>query len=82
VGFSPPRESGLTPVTRAGTERVSRFAFQLAARRKARGQKSRVTCVDKANVFASLAFFRKVFEEIGAQNPAIERTAPMSTPWH
>jgi 3-isopropylmalate dehydrogenase len=60
-------------ITRAGTERVSRFAFQVAARRKARGQKSRVTCVDKANVFASMAFFRKVFEEVGTQHPDIER---------
>ena len=60
-------------ITRAGTERVSRFAFNLAARRKARGQKSMVTCVDKANVFASMAFFRRVFEEVGAQHPALER---------
>ena len=60
-------------ITRVGTERVARFAFKVAARRKARGQRSRVTCVDKANVFASMAFFRKVFEEVGAQHPGIER---------
>jgi 3-isopropylmalate dehydrogenase len=31
-----------------------------------------VTCVDKANVFASMAFFRKVFDEVAARHPGIE----------
>jgi 3-isopropylmalate dehydrogenase len=60
-------------ITRAGTERVSEFAFKLAAQRKALGKSSRVTCVDKANVFASMAFFRKVFDEVAARHPQIER---------
>ncbi len=62
-------------ITRAGTTRVSEFAFRLAARRKARGKSARVTCVDKANVFASMAFFRKIFEEVAARHPAIESDA-------
>lgn len=57
-------------ITRAGTARVSEFAFQLAARRAGRG-KPKVTCVDKANVFTSMAFFRKVFDEVAARHAAI-----------
>ena len=59
-------------ITRAGTDRVSAFAFRLAARRKARGKGARVTCIDKANVFASMAFFRRVFEDVAARHPGME----------
>jgi 3-isopropylmalate dehydrogenase len=59
-------------ITRAGSERVHDFAFRLAQRRKARGGPGRVTCVDKANVFRSMAFFRKVFDERAAHFPDIE----------
>jgi 3-isopropylmalate dehydrogenase len=52
-------------ITRAGSERVVDFAFQLARQRKANGG-GRVTCVDKANVLTSLAFFRKIFDELAA----------------
>ncbi len=55
-------------ITRKGSERVHEFAFRLAARRK----KQRVTCVDKANVFASMAFFRRIFDEVAARHPRIE----------
>ena len=49
-------------ITRTGTERVCKFAFDLAERRKAQGHEGRVTCVDKANVLGSMAFFREVFD--------------------
>ena len=58
-------------ITRATTERLHRFAFRLAEKRKARGGSGRVTCVDKANVFASMAFFRKIFDEIAPEFPDI-----------
>ena len=58
-------------ITRAGTERVVDFAFRLAARRKARGRPGIVTCVDKANVFRSMAFFRRVFDDIARRHPDI-----------
>lgn len=58
-------------ITRAGSERVHEFAFRLAERRKTRGKPGRVTCVDKANVFVSMAFFRKVFDEVAARHPAM-----------
>ena len=59
-------------ITRATTEKLHDFAFRLARKRKARGGKGRVTCVDKANVFRSMAFFRKIFDERAAAFPDIE----------
>ena len=50
-------------ITRTTTEKLHDFAFRLATKRHARGGQGRVTCVDKANVFASMAFFRKIFDE-------------------
>ncbi|MBI4247815.1 MAG: isocitrate/isopropylmalate dehydrogenase family protein [Candidatus Rokubacteria bacterium] len=61
-------------ITRKGTERVSRYAFELARRRQgapADGVR-RVTCVDKANVLKSYAFFRKVFTETAKAYPDVE----------
>ena len=62
-------------VTRKGVERVARYAFELARRRNGAPEdgKRRVTCVDKANVLASLAFFRRVFDEVGEAYPDVER---------
>jgi 3-isopropylmalate dehydrogenase len=59
-------------ITRKGSQRVHEFAFRLAEKRKKAGKPGRVTCVDKANVFASLAFFRKVFDEVATRHPGIE----------
>jgi len=50
-------------ITRKRSERVFDFAFRLAQRRRERGRPGRVTCVDKANVLGSMAFFRRIFEE-------------------
>jgi 3-isopropylmalate dehydrogenase len=58
-------------ITRATSARLFDFAFDLAAGRKAKGGKGEVTCVDKANVFASMAFFRKIFDERAARHPEI-----------
>jgi 3-isopropylmalate dehydrogenase len=52
-------------ITRPGTERVVRAAFEWCRARPSERQR-RVTCVDKANVFRSFAFFRRVFDEIAA----------------
>lgn len=62
-------------ITRKGTERVARYAFELARRRTgapADGVR-RVTCVDKSNVIASYAFFRRVFDEVGEGYPDVKR---------
>jgi 3-isopropylmalate dehydrogenase len=59
-------------ITRATTEKLHDFAFRLARKRKARGGKGSVTCVDKANVFRSMAFFRRIFDERRSAFPDIE----------
>jgi 3-isopropylmalate dehydrogenase len=59
-------------ITRATTEKLHHFGFRLAQRRKERGRQGRLTCVDKANVFASMAFFRKIYDEIALSYPDIE----------
>ena len=61
-------------ITRAVCEPLFDAAFALARQRKARGGKGIVTCVDKANVFTSFAFFRKVFDERARLNPDIIAT--------
>lgn len=57
-------------VTRLGTERIVRFAFEEATRRN---RKKRVCCVDKSNVLRSMAYFRQIFDEVAADYPGIER---------
>ncbi len=61
-------------ITREGTQRIAEYAFRLAEKRRGRplDGKRRVTCVDKANVFRSFAFFRKVFFEVAEQYSHIE----------
>jgi len=54
-------------VTRRGTERVCRVAFDLARRRR-----RKITLVDKANVLPSMVFFRQVFDQVAAEFPDIE----------
>ncbi len=58
-------------ITQRGTARVCNFAFELARQRKAQGKRGHVTNVDKANVFMSMAFWRKVFNERAAHYPEI-----------
>lgn len=62
-------------MTRTGIQKVSNYAFKLSQRRKGRpiDGKSMVTCVDKANVLSSYAYFRSVFDETAAAYPEIER---------
>ncbi len=56
----------VTPIriTRTATERVVRYAFNLARRR---GKQHKVTCVDKSNIIGAHRFFREVFREVGAR---------------
>lgn len=62
-------------VTRKGSERVFDFAFELARKRGRKGKGSRVTCVDKANVFRSFAYFREIFFERARRFPDVEADA-------
>jgi 3-isopropylmalate dehydrogenase len=59
-------------ITRPACERLFDFAFRLARRRKEKGGKGLVTCVDKSNVFRSMAFFRKIFDERAEDFPDIK----------
>lgn len=61
-------------ITRKGTERVAKFAFDLAARRKGapRDGKRRVTVCDKANILRSYAFFRSICDEVASGYPDVE----------
>ena len=60
-------------ITRAISEPLFKFAFNLAKSRKAAGRgPGKVTCVDKANVFRAFAFFREMFDAEAAKHPEIE----------
>ncbi len=61
-------------ITRKGTERIVRQAFELSRKRNGalKDGKRRVTCCDKANVLRSYAFFRKVFDDVAKDYPDIE----------
>jgi 3-isopropylmalate dehydrogenase len=56
-------------ITRKGTERIVRYAFRLAKERNGAPAdgKRRVTCVDKANVLRSMAFFRETFDHVASE---------------
>ncbi len=71
IGDSEVRET--LRITRATSEKLHRFGFELARKRKQRGRAGRLTCVDKANVFTSMAFFRRIYDEIAGDYPDIER---------
>lgn len=58
-------------ITRPACEKFFDFGFKLAQKRKVRGGKGLVTCVDKSNVFRAYAFFRKIFDERAALFPDI-----------
>lgn len=60
-------------ITRMGTERIVRFAFETALQREGAPSDGvrRVTCVDKSNVLRSYALFREVFDEIAQDYPDI-----------
>jgi 3-isopropylmalate dehydrogenase len=59
-------------ITRDTTEKLHRFGFELARRRKQQGRAGKLTCVDKANVFTSMAFFRRIYDEIAPDFTDIE----------
>ncbi|MEK3885074.1 isocitrate/isopropylmalate dehydrogenase family protein [Paenibacillus sp. PL2-23] len=62
-------------MTKTGIEKISSYAFRLAEKRRGRisDGASMVTCVDKANVLSSYAYFRKIFDSVGEQYSKIGR---------
>ena len=63
---NPIPDGRITPIriTRRATERVVRYAFNLARRRN---KQRKVTCVDKSNIIGAHRFFREVFREVGTR---------------
>lgn len=57
----------MTPleVTRHATERVLRYAFELARARKREGHPGKVTCVVKSNIVGAHRYFEEIFREVG-----------------
>ncbi len=60
------KSEDLMVITRRGAERVVRAAFECAESRR-----KHVTLVDKANVLPSMAFFRRVFDEVSGEYPEV-----------
>ncbi len=61
------------PISRRGSERVIRFAFELAKRRQNHLQvPQKVTCVDKSNVLRGCRLFRGIFDEIAEEYDDME----------
>jgi 3-isopropylmalate dehydrogenase len=71
-------------VTRKGSERIIKYAFDLCMARD-RGApvdgKKRVTCVDKSTVLRSCALFREVFDEVAEGYPEIEKDYALVDAW-
>ncbi|HUI26577.1 MAG TPA: isocitrate/isopropylmalate family dehydrogenase [Candidatus Kryptonia bacterium] len=58
----------LKVITEAGSERVARFSFELARRRKAQGRRGKVTCASKYNMLPqSDGLFRDVAQRIAGE---------------
>ena len=62
------------PISRHGSERVIRYAFEAAQRRNGSpgDGKTRVTCVDKSNVTRGCQLFNRVYHEISNDYPDTE----------
>jgi 3-isopropylmalate dehydrogenase len=75
----PGRETPIR-ITEKCTERVVRFAYELALRRAedrapgGPGRAPKVTCVEKSNIIGAHRYFRELFLEIGTSDyPEVER---------
>jgi 3-isopropylmalate dehydrogenase len=62
------------PISRIGSERVIRFAFELASKRSGcpSDGTSRVSCIDKSNVTRGCQLFRSIYHEIAINYPEIK----------
>lgn len=60
-------ETDTLTVSRRGARRICRAAFELARRRR-----RHCTLVDKANVLPSMAFLRRIFDEVAHEFPDVQ----------
>lgn len=75
--YAPDEDNGfatqMAVFSRKGCERVIRFAFELARKRKAEGHKGKVTNCTKSNALNySMVFWDKIFKEVASRYPDIE----------
>jgi 3-isopropylmalate dehydrogenase len=65
-------------VTRAATERVCRYAYELARTRKQAGHPGKLTCVVKSNIVGAHRYFEEIYRELGKREfPDIEQDVAM-----
>ncbi len=94
-GFRIGNDAAVNPliISRKGTERIVRAAFQAARRREGAPDDGvkRVTCADKANVVEAYAFFREIFNEVAREFPDVQNECiytdaltvmMVQRPWH
>jgi 3-isopropylmalate dehydrogenase len=94
-GFRIGNEAAVNPliISRIGTERIVRAAFQMARRRKGAPEDGvkRVTCTTKSNVVEAYAFFEEVFRDVAKEYPDIKiehfytdalTVLMVQKPWH
>ncbi len=68
-----PGRFALKVISERGSERIARFAFALARKRRALGRPGRVTCGTKHNMLAQTdGLFRAVAERVAAEHPDVE----------
>jgi 3-isopropylmalate dehydrogenase len=63
-------------ITRKGSERVVKYAFETSKRRGTgapKDKKMRVTCIDKSNVLRGSQLFREVYDQVAASYPEVQR---------
>jgi 3-isopropylmalate dehydrogenase len=61
-------------ITRKGAKRVIEYAFGASEEGSApKDGKRRVTCIDKANVLRGSQMFRRIYDEVAAGHPDVER---------
>ncbi len=70
-------------ITRKGSERVARYAYELAKLSSGApiDGKQRVTCVDKSNLLAGCQLFRKSFNKVGEDFLDVERDYAYVDAW-
>jgi len=70
-------------ITKKGSERVTRFAYELAnvGSGAPSDGKKRVTCVDKSNLLPGCQLFRDSFNKVGADYPEVERDYAYVDAW-
>jgi 3-isopropylmalate dehydrogenase len=73
----------LRMITAEGSERISRFAFDLAKDRNGApvDNVKRVTCVDKSNLLAGCQLFREMFDKVGERYKAIVKDYAYVDAW-